>query len=71
MVLTALGGIRIDEHARALDGRSRPIPGLLAAGADAGGLARDGAYTGGLANAAVFGLRAAATVVAPSTAMPT
>ncbi len=57
------GGILVDEQARALDGDGRPIPGLLAAGADAGGLFVR-AYAGGLAAAAVFGLRAAETALA-------
>jgi predicted oxidoreductase len=56
------GGVLIDDEARALDTAGRPILGLLAAGADAGGLfAR--AYAGGLAAAAVFGLRAAETAL--------
>ena len=54
------GGVLIDEDARVLDGEGRPIPGLLAAGADAGGLYVR-AYAGGLAAALVFGLRAAQT----------
>jgi succinate dehydrogenase/fumarate reductase flavoprotein subunit len=54
------GGIAIDDHARVLDEAGRPIPGLFAAGADAGGLFA-GAYAGGLAAALVFGLRAAST----------
>ena len=57
------GGILVDEHARALDSDGRPIPGLLAAGADAGGLFVR-AYAGGLCAAAVFGLRAAETALA-------
>ena len=57
------GGILVDDRARALDGENRPIPGLLAAGADAGGLFVR-AYAGGLAAAAVFGLRAAETALA-------
>ena len=57
------GGILVDDQARALDGDGRPIPGLLAAGADAGGLFVR-AYAGGLAAAAVFGLRAAETALA-------
>ena len=56
------GGIVVDDQARALDGAGRPIPGLLAAGADAGGLFVR-AYAGGLAAAAVFGLRAAQTTL--------
>ena len=42
---------------------AQPIPGLLAAGADAGGVSSR-AYVGGLATALVFGLQAAATAVA-------
>jgi succinate dehydrogenase/fumarate reductase flavoprotein subunit len=56
------GGLRIDEDARVLDERGRPIPGLLAAGADAGGVYVR-AYAGGLAMALVFGLRAAQTAL--------
>lgn len=52
------GGLRIDPSARVLDGSGSPIPGLLAAGADAGGVFDIG-YGGGLAAAGVFGLRAA------------
>jgi succinate dehydrogenase/fumarate reductase flavoprotein subunit len=53
-------GLLIDRHARALDVEHQPIPGLLAAGADAGGtFARE--YAGGLANAVVFGIQAAKT----------
>jgi succinate dehydrogenase/fumarate reductase flavoprotein subunit len=57
------GGIVIDVDARVLDERGRPIPGLFAAGADAGGLYVR-AYAGGLAAALVFGLTAAQTAVA-------
>jgi succinate dehydrogenase/fumarate reductase flavoprotein subunit len=53
-------GLRIDEQARVLDGDGQPIPGLLAAGSDAGGVFNR-AYAGGLAAALVFGLEAAAT----------
>lgn len=56
-------GLRIDEHARVLDAGGRPIPGLLAAGSDAGGVFNR-AYAGGLAAALVFGLEAAATATA-------
>jgi succinate dehydrogenase/fumarate reductase flavoprotein subunit len=56
------GGLRIDPDARVLDRGDRPIPGLLAAGADAGGLYVR-AYAGGLAAALVFGLRAARTAL--------
>lgn len=52
-----LGGLRIDPWSRVLDRSSRPIPGLYAAGADAGGLYCE-AYAGGLAASLVFGIRA-------------
>jgi len=64
------GGIATDECARVLDNDGRPVPGLLAAGADAGGLFVR-AYAGGLAAATVFGLRAARTALNRATAMPT
>ena len=54
------GGLRIDPAARVLDAGGAPIPGLLAAGADAGGLYQR-AYGGGLAAGLTFGLRAART----------
>ncbi|WP_028066604.1 FAD-dependent oxidoreductase [Solirubrobacter soli] len=53
-------GLRIDERARVLQADGTPIPGLLAAGADAGGIFHR-AYAGGLAAALVFGLQAAST----------
>lgn len=53
-------GIRIDDQARVLGTDGAPIPGLLCAGSDSGGL-YDCAYAGGLASALVFGLTAAAT----------
>jgi len=53
-------GLRIDERARVLAADGEPIRGLLAAGADAGGVFHR-AYAGGLAAALVFGLQAAAT----------
>lgn len=52
-----LVGIRIDEHTSVLRPDGTPIPGLLAAGSDTGGVYRR-AYAGGLAPALVFGLRA-------------
>lgn len=55
-------GIRIDSSARVLDDDGAPIPGLLAAGSDTGGLFVR-AYAGGIANALVFGLTAAGTAV--------
>jgi succinate dehydrogenase/fumarate reductase flavoprotein subunit len=59
------GGLRIDPHARVLDEGGEPIPGLLAAGADSGGVFHRG-YAGGIANALVFGLRAAETALSQS-----
>ena len=63
-----LGGLLIDRDARV---RARhgstvsgsTVPGLLAAGSDAGGLYH-GAYAGGLAAALIFGLTAARTALA-------
>jgi succinate dehydrogenase/fumarate reductase flavoprotein subunit len=51
-------GVRIDAEARALDAEDTPIPGLYAAGGDAGGVYCR-AYAGGIAAALTFGLRAA------------
>jgi hypothetical protein len=45
-----------------LDDRGAPIPGLLAAGADAGGVFVR-AYAGGIANALIFGRQAATTAL--------
>jgi succinate dehydrogenase/fumarate reductase flavoprotein subunit len=56
-------GLTIDDQARVLDVDGTPIPGLLAAGADAGGVFHR-AYAGGLCTALVFGLQAATTAVA-------
>jgi len=56
------GGLRTDEHARVLGTNGQAIPGLYAVGSDAAGAFSRG-YAGGLANAAVFGLRAAADAV--------
>jgi hypothetical protein len=53
-----IGGLAIDEHARVLDAAANPIPGLFAAGVDAGGIA-GGGYASGLAQALVLGLVAA------------
>ena len=53
-------GVLIDDRARVLDAAGAPIPGLLAAGSDTGGLWHR-AYAGGIASALVFGLTAAAT----------
>ncbi len=56
-------GLTIDPQARVLDSDGVPIAGLLAAGADAGGVFHR-AYAGGLATALVFGLQAARTALA-------
>ena len=61
-------GLRIDPRARVLDEHGEPIPGLLAAGADAGGVFVR-AYAGGIASALVFGLQAAATALSAAPAM--
>ena len=61
-VTHTIGGLRIDEQARVLDGDGRPVPGLLAAGADAGGIFTGG-YGSGLAAALVFGRIAAETAL--------
>ena len=53
-------GIRIDDCARVLGVDGLPVPGLLCAGSDSGGLYHR-AYAGGLAPALVFGLAAAVT----------
>lgn len=53
-----LGGIQTDRHARVLDRAGRPIPGLYAAGADAGGIHNE-QYAGGLCLGLVFGREAA------------
>jgi succinate dehydrogenase/fumarate reductase flavoprotein subunit len=56
----SFGGALIDTRARVLDSEGEPLPGLLAAGGDAGGLYHR-AYAGGLSAALVFGLQAAET----------
>ena len=53
-----IGGLRIDDRARVLDGDGSPVGGLWAAGVDAGGIATGG-YASGLAQALVLGLVAA------------
>jgi succinate dehydrogenase/fumarate reductase flavoprotein subunit len=63
----SFGGLLIDPQARVLDEQGAPIPGLLAAGADTGGVFVR-AYAGGLANALIFGLQAAATALAAAEA---
>jgi succinate dehydrogenase/fumarate reductase flavoprotein subunit len=56
-------GLIVDADARVLDKEGSRIPGLLAAGADIGGLWVR-AYAGGAATALVFGLQAAETACA-------
>ena len=63
-VTFTMGGVRIDPDCRVLDADGAPISGLLAAGADAGGLYHE-TYLGGLSMAVVFGLRAARTALGP------
>jgi succinate dehydrogenase/fumarate reductase flavoprotein subunit len=58
-----LGGIRIDADGHVLDRDDRQVPGLFAAGADAGGLYHEG-YGGGLGMSCVFGRRAARAALA-------
>ena len=65
-VTHTIGGLRIDERARVLDGGGAPIAGLYAAGADVGGISTGG-YASGLAAALVFGLVAAEEAVAAGT----
>ncbi len=62
-ITNSWGGLRIDPAARVLDARGAPIPGLLAAGSDAGGLYQR-AYGGGLAAALTLGLLAVRTAAA-------
>jgi fumarate reductase flavoprotein subunit len=57
-VTHTIGGLAIDEQTRVLDAHGAPIPGLYAAGVDAGGWSTGG-YASGLAAALVFGLAAA------------
>jgi fumarate reductase flavoprotein subunit len=57
-VTQTIGGVLIDERARSLDDRGKPIDGLFAAGVDAGGWATGG-YASGLSAALVFGRIAA------------
>ncbi len=56
-----IGGLRIGDRARVLDGGDAPVDGLWAAGVDAGGIATGG-YASGLAQALVLGLAAAEDV---------
>lgn len=52
------GGLAVDVDGRVLDEDGTPVPGLFAAGADAGGI-QDIRYVGGLVLGAVFGPRVA------------
>jgi fumarate reductase flavoprotein subunit len=61
-VTHTIGGLAIDERARVVDDDGTPIPGLYAAGVDAGGWSTGG-YASGLAAALVFGLTAAEDAV--------
>jgi len=64
-----MGGMAIDADGRVLDTADRPLAGLYAAGSCTGGMEggpRSG-YVGGLAKAAVFGLRAGEAVVQDAT----
>jgi hypothetical protein len=56
------GGLRVDADGRVLDHDGTAVPGLFAAGADAGGL-QDVRYVGGLALGLVFGPRAARAAI--------
>ena len=64
------GGLRVDADGRVLDRDGGPVPGLFAAGADAGGL-QDLRYVGGLALGLVFGPRAALTAIKETTGAAT
>ena len=68
-VTHTIGGLRVDARARVLDGDADPIPGLLAAGADVGGISAGG-YASGLAGALVLGLVAAETAAGLQRAQP-
>jgi fumarate reductase flavoprotein subunit len=57
-----IGGLRVDEQARVLNEQDEPIDGLLAAGADVGGISTGG-YASGLASALVLGRQAAETAL--------
>ena len=61
-VTHTIGGLRIDDRARVLAEDGRPVPGLHAAGADAGGIFTGG-YGSGLAAALVYGRIAAETAL--------
>jgi succinate dehydrogenase/fumarate reductase flavoprotein subunit len=58
-----IGGLAVDGRARVLGADGAPLPGLFAAGVDAGGVATGG-YSSGLAQALVLGLAAAESALA-------
>jgi fumarate reductase flavoprotein subunit len=60
-ITNTMGGIAIDEWGQAMTADGAPFPGLFAAGGASGGLegGESIGYVGGLAKAAVTGLRAA------------
>ncbi|MEZ5099098.1 MAG: FAD-binding protein [Thermoleophilia bacterium] len=62
-ITTTLGGVRVDRDGRALDAAGAPVPGLFAAGTDAGGVFTGG-YASGLAAALVLGRAAAEAALA-------
>jgi succinate dehydrogenase/fumarate reductase flavoprotein subunit len=64
-VTHTIGGVRVDPDGRVLDGDGAPVPGLHAAGADAGGIFTGG-YGSGLAAALVYGRVAAETALSSS-----
>ena len=66
-VTHTIGGLRIDEQARVLREDGSAVPGLYAAGADAGGIFTGG-YGSGLAAALVFGRIAAETALGETSA---
>jgi succinate dehydrogenase/fumarate reductase flavoprotein subunit len=57
-----IGGLRVDDQARVLNEEDEPIDGLLAGGADVGGISTGG-YASGLASALVLGRQAAETAL--------
>jgi succinate dehydrogenase/fumarate reductase flavoprotein subunit len=61
-VTHTIGGLRVDDQARVLGAHGNAIPGLYAAGADAGGIFTGG-YGSGLAAALVYGRIAAETAL--------
>jgi succinate dehydrogenase/fumarate reductase flavoprotein subunit len=56
------GGLRIDTGAHVLNDHGEIVPGLFAAGVDAGGMYQQ-AYAGGLAMSCVTGMQAAKTIL--------